>query len=320
MRVQGLALVVLMGLTLLSGCGGKGTGSTAVADTDDLRSADEQWARGDLHRARSVLQSILERDSKSFPARYRLGVMEVDGAPREAMQDLEQAAALEPDHPGPRLFLGLVRLSLSDFAGAKREMEEAEALARKRQGVALADTTEVLRHGLDALLAQEPDAALADFRTALDRDSTRAEVWFYTGLAARRAGKLWEAEHAARRALELRPTFPQAHALLGGIYVAQGKEPEARRELQAALAERPDLATAYYQIAVLDQKESEYRDAALAYWHSLLEDPTVPDAFYNLGRLLTRMQMPAMSSVFLQHYEWVKTYLDRKYRRGPMRR
>jgi tetratricopeptide (TPR) repeat protein len=301
---------------LVLGCGKSGSAGNALPDTPALKKADEAWAKGDLARARSILDTALEKDSKSFAARYRLGVILIDDEPREAIKNLEQAAALEPEHPGPRLFLGLVRTSLSDFAAADRDMNAALRLAAARRGYSLPDTGKAAQHGIQAMRLEKYAEAMRDFHQALGRDSTQAVLWYLYGDAARRAGALAEAEHGADRALALRPDFPAAQVLHASILIDEDRIPEAQDVLTAVLAKRPAYAAALYDEGLCLEGSSQYRDALITYWHALLEDPTVPAHLLSPGRMLLRMQMPDQGAKFQQYFEWLHSFYQRKFAWG----
>jgi tetratricopeptide (TPR) repeat protein len=309
-----LPVVVVLAL---AACGQRGG---AAADSGPLRQADQAMTLGDLSRARLLLEGVLDGDPQSFAARYRLGALMVDESPREAMRELEDAAALEPGHPGPHGFAAMARYRLSDFDGAARELRAAWTLARARVGYSLPDTSEAVRKGLEALDQGRFAAAADTFAQVLAADSSQAIIWMLSGTALHRGGATDRAERAARQAVELDPDFPAARVLLASVWIAQRKLAEARRELDAVLADHPDLAEARYQLGVALGKENDYRDSALALWSAVLEDPTVPAYHQALGQILTRMDAADVGTDILQHAEWVRVFFDRQFGRGAFRR
>lgn len=85
------------------------------------------------------------------------------------------------------------------------------------------------------------DRAVQLFRRAVARDSSYAQAW--AGLAAAHVHRRWygfgpdsiaveDALEAARRAVELAPDLPKAHATLGTVYMLQHRGPDALRELE----------------------------------------------------------------------------------------
>lgn len=65
---------------------------------------------------------------------------------------------------------------------------------------------------------------------------------FLSALCALRRGEAYLALARSRAALRLRPRFPAAHAAIGLVFALFGREGPAREHLDAAAAERPDLA------------------------------------------------------------------------------
>jgi tetratricopeptide (TPR) repeat protein len=297
-----------------AGCGG-GPARDALPSTEELLRADSQWSRGEVQETIASLERILEQDSRSFAARYRLGVLKVYAEPRDAIGILEQAASLAPEHPGPRLFTGLARLRLSDFQGADRDLRAALGLARARSGTLPADTSDAVMLGLADLDVDDPNGAVAAFESALAADSTDARLWYQYGRAALRSGLIAPGETAARRAIALDPRLAEAHVLLASALTAEGRDDEARAELEAALAERPALASAHYRRAQLLIKQQELRDASRDLWIAVLEDPTRPEYHYQLGRVMMRMSLPDQGTIHLQQAEALQGFLNRERRR-----
>jgi TonB family protein len=64
----------------------------------------------------------------------------------------------------------------------------------------------------------------------------------YTLMAAAKNG---EAAREARRAIELNAVDPEAHYILGVLNLRSGRNAEAIREAELAIAQKPNLATAY---------------------------------------------------------------------------
>ena len=313
--VRRLASLAVLALVLVSGCG-KNAPPNSLPDTEALKLADNQWSRGDMPRAEKTLQGILERDSRNFAARYRLGVLQIEDSPRDAIASLEQAAALAPEHPGPRFFIGLTRLQLGDRNGAIADMSAGLALADARRGYSLPDTTETVRRGLAALRRERFAEAMGAFHEALAADSTDATLWYLEALASLEAGLWPQGERAARAALRRRSSFPEAHVVLAGVYSGEGRKAEAHEELQIALAHSPSLASAHYRLGMLLLKSSEYHMAARRIWIALLEDPTNPRYFYALGRVFLRMGLRDAGTFYLARADDIRSFLAERENAG----
>lgn len=57
-----------------------------------------------------------------------------------------------------------------------------------------------------------------------------------------------------KKTIELKPDFAEAHERLGGVYLLQDKNTEAREELQRALALNPQLTEASHNLMFLEQR------------------------------------------------------------------
>ncbi len=304
----------------LTGCGSKISAHNALPDSEAVRQADLHWAQGRLELAQKELHDALEHDSKSFPARYREGAHEVEDHPRDAITDLTEASALAPDHPGPPAFLGFAHQRLSDFAGAQADMEQALELERARVGYAVRDTTAEVREGIHALEEERFLDAMIAFRSDLDRDSTRAAVWYLYGRAAFLARDLDKAGRAAEKARSLRSDFPEARSLRAAVYLENGDPAPAKAEIEAALALDPGLADAHYRYGLYHLQESEYREGLLELWQAVLENPLDPVYQEETGRTLMKVGLPQQASAFYQHAEAARTFLDRHFHRGTFRK
>jgi Flp pilus assembly protein TadD len=86
-----------------------------------------------------------------------------------------------------------------------------------------------------------------------------------------------------KRALQLDPTYPAAHARLGELYLRRGQLPEAREQLRAELLLRPDDPALLRELGnlLLDVGEARAATACLKRQTQLV--PNDPGAWLNLG-------------------------------------
>jgi type IV pilus assembly protein PilF len=90
--------------------------------------------------------------------------------------------------------------------------------------------------GVEALRAGRAPEALKEFDEALASDDGFAEAHLGRGLVLELAfGKHDEAEKAYRRAIELHPSYSEAHNDLGQLLAKTGRYEEALKEFDAAL-------------------------------------------------------------------------------------
>ncbi|HEX6834813.1 MAG TPA: sulfotransferase [Rudaea sp.] len=151
--------------------------------------------------------------------------------------------ALHPGHPEIlRLFAG-VQSRRGDFAGAIATMNQAiaqrpdDALYLNTLASAQIETTNY-------------DEAIATLTRAVELDPALTSAWYNLGLALMRSMRVDEAAAALRRALALSPQIAvSAHAMLGDMFRAEGRNDEAMAEFRAALAQQPHAGMGWWGLA-----------------------------------------------------------------------
>jgi len=104
-------------------------------------------------------------------------------------------------------------------------------------------------------------------------------------------GRAGEALEHYRRALAIRPDYPEAHNNLGNLLSGKpGSEPEARRQFEEALRLRPEFAEAHTNLANLLSRLPGGELEAVSHYERALElRPADPTAHYDLANLLSRL-------------------------------
>jgi tetratricopeptide (TPR) repeat protein len=158
---------------------------------------------------------------------------------------------------------------------------------------------------LDALLAACPDDAEAldlsglvaigrgQFGLAVARISRAVQIQETArfqgnlGVALGQAGRHDDAIAAYRRALALRPDYPEAQNNLGISFIRLGQPQAAEHAFRKALALRPDYADALANLGDALQSLDRLRDAVASYERALALNPALPRAA--LGQALRRL-------------------------------
>lgn len=142
---------------------------------------------------------------------------------------LERVSRPDPHYLEAQFFLGLCRYNMANFSGAEQCFQTVA------EAVPLNEVYDDLGAAQSRL--NQPDAALASFRKALEGDSGDPDYQFNVGYALWRAKQFDEAAESFRAAVERNPGDAEATALLGRSLQKEGPRPgdpksEARERLK----------------------------------------------------------------------------------------
>lgn len=144
------------------------------------------------------------------------------------------------------------------------------------------------------LLAQgNAAAAVEPLKRAAESRKTDADVWYELGLAFSRAGKQKEARKAFEHAVALRDSAP-ARTGLGFTLFLLGKTKEAECETEQALKLDPSHAQAHYVLAAVRFRDERMEEAVREAEESLKLDPN----FVAAARLVGEAQLNIYNGEF----------------------
>jgi len=122
--------------------------------------------------------------------------------------------------------------------------------------------------------------------------SSDAHHWFERGYALDSdPGTLDLAIEAYRKALEIRPNFPDALTNLGNIYYHQGELEQAKACYQRSVSFDPNHLAANFNLGNIMEEEGSLLQAIFYYKKALSTDPLFADAHFNLGLVYERLQL-----------------------------
>ncbi|PLZ04312.1 hypothetical protein CY652_01160 [Burkholderia sp. WAC0059] len=242
--------------------------------------ANERHLAGDFAAARKLYESIPAGDAVHADALFRLAVIALqENAPAEALDKLQRALAVAPNHPRYRFALGQTLMLLQRFD---------DAVALYRQLLAEDDGAAHIWSALaGAWQAQGQWRAAADaWRAAAGRDATSVDAWNNLGNCHRLLGEPDAAQTAYRRALAVQPDDANALTNLGTLLQAQGRGSEAVGLLRAAVAAAPDASVNLVNLGVALCGLGQFDEAVQALERASALDPRFAQAAYNLGLAL----------------------------------
>jgi TolB-like protein/DNA-binding winged helix-turn-helix (wHTH) protein/Flp pilus assembly protein TadD len=177
-------------------------------------------------------------------------------AAEQARRAAKSALQRDPTLALPYLVLGAIHTSYDfDWAGADKEFQQALALA-PYDAVALSFAARL------SMSVGRLDEALAKLNASLAQEPLSAGSYQELDWIQARRGRLPEAEAAARRVLEISPTYDSAHYFLGLVLIERGEREAALLEMQQETgdeSQQAGLAMAYHALG-----RNADSDAALA--------------------------------------------------------
>jgi len=226
----------------------------------------ERLGKENLEKAVGYYEQAIKLDPGYAPAWAGLagarsgqaggGYLPVEEGYPKAREAAERALALDANLAEAHATIGWIKKTYDwDWAGADASFQRALALEP--------GNARVVRNAasLAGTLGRFEDAMAQD-RRAVELDPLSVVTRYNLGLHAYYAGRLEEAVAAFNKTLELNPGFPQAHTVLGRVYLAQAHSQQALAEMERETEPDSRLqgqALAYHALG--REKES---DAALA--------------------------------------------------------
>ncbi len=182
--------------------------------------------------------------------RNKLGcALLAQGKPREAVQEFERAAHLEPRSVEPEYNLGVALAQLGEFD---------QAIAHYRKAIAINDLHASAHNNLGLLESSRGQfaAAKAQLHRAIEISPDYAEAQMNLALVCLKSGDAAGAILSARHALELQPDLTNCHLIIARALDGQGRSQEAIRQLQEALTTSPNDAGLRTELARLLSESS----------------------------------------------------------------
>ncbi|HUF87988.1 MAG TPA: tetratricopeptide repeat protein [Thermohalobaculum sp.] len=141
---------------------------------------------------------------------------------------------------------------------------------------------------LRAVASEDPAEEVALLRRALELRPDYPEAHNNLAVALRRAGDLEGAARHYREALRLRPDYPEAHCNYAFLLEALGRTEGALQHAREAVRLRPDYVDAHHRLANLLAARGDLEAAAVHYERALDLRPTAAEVHNNYAVVLER--------------------------------
>lgn len=276
-----------------------------------LQNASMFLHEGRLDEAADLCRKVLAVDAGSPDAAMLMGhVAARRKAWAEALEWINRALALHPQHAGYYFEQALVLMSMSQAQAARSSLERAVALqpdfaeAHNNLGVVLHELGDVggaIESYLESLRCNPASVetlnnlgntfneagrhaeALDAYLKALELRPDQAVIHNNLGVVLRRLKQLPEAESCFKNALMLAPDYAEAYHNLGIVYDQQGRGPEAAQSFLKALELNPENPALYSDLGNYLVSQKQLEEAIGCYETALALKPDFPTAVWNRG-------------------------------------
>lgn len=210
----------------------------ATTVKEGISLGDQSLARGDSDEALYHYIQVLELDSRSAVAYYRIGQVHMArGNEKLASLALRSALGIEPEHVGALTAMGVLNLRHNRYAEARQYLQQAVNEDRKR---------------FDDEAGQTFDPR------------SPARAYNALGVLADLDGMTSEAQRLYGIALAIRPDAVDTLNNLGYSYYLESRWQEAEQQFRKALEQAPDYDQAWRNLGLVYARQQRYLAALSA--------------------------------------------------------
>ena len=254
--------------------------------------------RGEISRARSLYEEILEREPRNADALQFLGLVYFhSGDPGRARELIESAISENPRVAPYHDNLGSVLENQGELEAALRAFEDADALEpavasrRFNMGVVL------------QRMGRLEDAERC-YRDAIGAEPNDSDYHFNLGNLLKAQARYAEAIDAYRLALSINPQAAQARNNLGNALLSSGDAVNAAEAFREAIARSPSDARLHHNLGNALRELGDLQTAEASYRRALEIDTASVGTLQNLGSvLLLAGRLDEATRAFLKAFE-----------------
>jgi tetratricopeptide (TPR) repeat protein len=298
----------------------QGVAESPTGNLSVIQNAAKSLAAGDLTRAESTLNLVLQAAPDDFRALNLLGIVRAQqGREPDAEKLLQRAIELKPEFASAHVSLGMLYVQMSKPDEAVLQFQEALRLdadrsdarsslvgvwrEQAREAVGKNDPEKALSlllraqkvspHEPDTLydlgmvelkMSLFPDAILA-FTEASKLRRDDANALYGLGRAQTAIVSFEEAHETFVRYCELRPSDASGHYALGMTLEALLRTQDARSQFEKSIALQPVQTESYFQLGRISLESGDVGVALAQFRRVLARDPHHAGALAGTGRL-----------------------------------
>jgi len=130
-----------------------------------------------------------------------------------------------------------------------------------------------------------------------------AREWFVRGSELDLERATWnEAAQCYRRAIDLDPTFADAHCNLGSLLFNRGRRDDARRHFEQAVELAPRHVEGHLNLGTLCEEDGAEERALWHYRQALESDPRFPDIHVSIALIYEKLELLRTARVHWRRY------------------
>jgi tetratricopeptide (TPR) repeat protein len=156
-----------------------------------------------------------------------------------------------------------------------------------------------------AFVREAASGAVTSFQAHLGAGDAvlAARAWFERGSALDVERATWnEAVDCYRRAIELDPSFADAHCNLGSLLFNRGRRDEARRSFERTVELAPRHVEGHLNLGTLCEEDGAEQQALGHYRQALESDPLFPDIHVSMALIYEKLELRRTARVHWRRY------------------
>ena len=170
--------------------------------------------------------------------------------------------------------------------------------------------------GLDLSKRENYLEAVKSLKKALEIDPNRPEAHRLLGrIYLLYLAKTTEAIESLQTTIKLEPESPIAHQMLGVAYFKRNQYPEAIQALRRSIKLNPQVTPdypyhPYYDLGMVYLKQSKFDNAIICFEQAIELDPDQIRAYYSLGNAYIRQGTVQKGAELIRKYQNLKPYMN----------
>lgn len=228
----------------------------------------ESLNEGDLSEALLEMERAVSLKPGFADLRYQLGTLYMDsGRVNDATKHFEKALGINAKYFKARVSLARAQHAAGETNGAVESLDVAKDSCPKFYADSLSELTEFLK------IHEDEDSIKRTFHELLEERPSSAQVSREVAVEAIQNGNNAEAIRELKKAIALKPDYPDLHNYLGIAYGNHGVSGDAIKEFEVALKINPYYMKARLNLALALYDCDRYEEAQTHIEHVLSVKP-----------------------------------------------